>query len=343
MVQAIVRELHERKDYFQNKTVETIYFGGGTPSLLSDNELSLILDAVFQIYKVDTQAEITIECNPEDLNSLKLEFLKSKGINRLSIGIQTFDNTILKYLNRVHDSEQAVNAVKIAQSLGFVNITVDLMYALPYSNLGILQKDLETAVSLNVPHISAYCFTLEEKTAFGKMVKQIKLLKNEDIVEQEHYELLRKYLEINGYEQYEISNYAREGQYSRHNSAYWFGKHYLGIGPGAHSFNGIERQWNISNNPLYIQKVLKGDKAFETETLSPADKFNEGILTQLRTKWGVNAELLKVSSNADLFKIKHNEILKLKTSGLINQTETHLYLTEKGKLLADGIVTELMV
>ena len=343
MVQAIVRELQERKDYFQDKTVETIYLGGGTPSLLSDNELSLILDTVFQIYPVEAQAEITLECNPEDLDYAKLAFLKSKGINRLSIGIQTFDNTILKYLNRVHDSVQAVNAVKLAQSLGIENITIDLMYALPYSSLNILQNDLETVVSLSVPHISAYCFTLEEKTAFGKMVKQNKLLKNEDSVEQAHYELLHNHLKMNGYEQYEISNYAREGHYSKHNSAYWFGKHYLGIGPGAHSFNGVQRQWNISNNPIYIQKILQGKNVYETETLSFTDKFNEGILTQLRTKWGVDAELLNAVSKTDLFKIKHNEILKLKFSGLITQTETHLYLTEKGKLLADGIVAELMV
>ncbi len=343
MVLAIVHELHQRKDFFYNKSVETIYLGGGTPSILSDSELSLIMETIHLEYNVNPEAEVTIECNPEDITLEKLSHFKNLGINRLSIGIQTFNNDVLQFLNRSHSSEQADLAVKLSQDLGFDNITVDLMYALPGSNLDILQSDLDKTTSLEVPHISAYCFTLEEKTVFGKMAKQNKLQKNEDSMEQFHYEKLHKHLINIGYEQYEISNFAQNEKYSRHNTAYWFGRSYLGIGPGAHSFNGRSRQWNISNNALYIQKTMQNDMAFEIEILTKNDIFNEGILTSLRTKWGIDVKKLFQQSNIDLFKEKHKEIVNKKNSGLLYQTESNLFLTEKGKLLADAIIVDLMI
>ena len=343
MVHAIVHELKQRRDYFQNNNVETVYFGGGTPSILSENELSLIFETINKEYIVKKDVEITIECNPEDITLSKLQLFERLGINRLSIGIQTFNNEILTFLNRVHDCGQAINSVKLAQDEGFENITIDLMYALPKSNLDILKLDLDQAIELNVPHISAYCFTLEEKTAFGKMAKQNKLIINEDSVEQLHYELLNKTLTNSNYEHYEISNYAKDGKYSKHNTAYWFGKNYLGIGPGAHSFNGKERQWNINNNAIYIQKNQSNEPACEIEYLNDANIFNEGLLTQLRTKWGLNTQLLLENSKIDLFLNKKQEIEKLKNSNLIYQMDNYLFLTEKGKILADGIVVELMV
>ncbi|MBC7389734.1 MAG: radical SAM family heme chaperone HemW [Opitutaceae bacterium] len=343
MVKAIVHELNQKKDFYFGKTVETIYLGGGTPSLLSEIELASILETIYKEYKVNPEAEITIECNPEDISFKKLSYFKKSGVNRLSIGIQTFNDKVLHFLNRSHSSQQADLAVKLSQDLGFDNITVDIMYALPGSNLDILQTDLDKIILLGIPHISAYCFTLEEKTVFGKMVKQNKLLKNEDSIEQSHYENLHKHLSSNGYEQYEISNFARNEKYSRHNSAYWFGRPYLGIGPGAHTFNGSERQWNISNNALYIQKTMVNENAFEIETLSKSDIYNEGLLTQLRTKWGVNAKSLLQQSEIDLFSEKQKEIEKLIINNMVYKTDSHLFLTEKGKLLADGIVVDLMI
>ena len=343
MVQAIVHELIQKKDFYFNENVETIYFGGGTPSLLSNFDLSLIMDTIYKEYKVNPEAEITIECNPEDISIEKLSHFKNIGINRLSIGIQTFNNEVLRFLNRSHTSEQADLAVKLSKDLGFVNITIDLMYALPRSNLDILHTDLEKAISLEIEHISAYCFTLEEKTAFGKMVKQNKLLKNEDSVEQLHYEKLHKHLTDNGFEQYEISNFARNEKYSKHNTAYWLGRPYLGIGPGAHSFNESQRQWNISNNAAYIQKIMMNDIAFEIETLTKNDIFNEGIMIQLRTKWGINSKSLFQQSEIDLFSVKQKEIEKLIVHGMVHKTDDRLFLTEKGKLLADGIIVELMI
>lgn len=343
MVDAIVQELHIRKDYFQREEIKTIYFGGGTPSLLEENELQKILETIHQLFSVNSSAEITMECNPEDLSTEKLEFLKQAGINRLSIGIQTFNNEILQFLNRAHDADEAINAVKNAKILGFENITIDLMYALPNSTLKTLQHDLELATSLDVPHISAYCFTLEEKTVFGKWEKKKIILKNSDETEQAHYHLLTSHLKTNGYEQYEISNFARNERYSKHNSAYWMGELYLGIGPGSHSFDGTNRAWNISNNAIYIEKLNAGLLALETEILSNKDRINEAILIQLRTKWGLDLSKIKEELGYDLFAEKKAIIEKLSTNRLIEIKDSKMYLTEEGKLLADGIVVELML
>ena len=335
MVDAIVQELHIRKDYFHGEEIKTIYLGGGTPSLLEENELQKILATIHQLFSVNSSAEITMECNPEDLSIEKLQFLKQTGINRLSIGIQTFNNEILHFLNRAHDADEAINAVKNAKSIGFENITIDLMYALPNSSLQTLQHDLELATSLDVPHISAYCFTLEEKTVFGKWEKKKIILKNSDETEQVHYHLLTSHLKI--------SNFARNEHYSKHNSAYWMGEQYLGIGPGSHSFDGTNRAWNISNNTLYIEKLNAGLLALETETLSNKDRINEAILIQLRTKWGLNLSKIKEELGYDLLAEKKSIIEKLSTNRLIEITNSKMYLTEEGKLLADGIVVELMV
>jgi oxygen-independent coproporphyrinogen-3 oxidase len=343
MVQAIVHELELRKDYFNSKEVNTIYFGGGTPSLLSESELGFLLEHIHRLFSIASQAEITIECNPEDLSKDKLTSLNTLYFNRLSIGIQTFNDNILKYTNRIHTGAEARQAVLNAQEKGFENITLDLMYALPQGTMETLQHDLETLVSLNVPHLSAYCFTLEEKTVFGTWAKQKKLDKHGDDWEQENYLQVQKYLTQHSYEQYEISNFARKGRYSRHNSSYWLGEHYLGIGPGAHSYNGTERQWNMRNNALYIQKLKHNQLAYESELLSQKEQLNELLLVQLRTKWGLNLDNIKSRFGFDFMDVRKKEIHKLLKNNLLQTENNVLFLTEKGKLLADAITVDLML
>lgn len=349
MVEAIVRELELRKNYFTNHPIKdspkikTIYFGGGTPSLLSEIELGQILQAVHRFHPVEQDIEQTIECNPEDLSQEKLSSLLRLGFNRLSIGIQTFHDPILSYINRAHDSLQAHNSVLLAKAIGFENITVDLIYALPQSTLSILQNDLEEVIKLDVNHISAYCFTLEEKTAFGKWEKKKIISRHEEDFEKEQYTQLITFLASKGYEQYEISNFARQGHYSKHNTAYWFGEQYLGIGPGAHSFNGFSRQWNVSNNTHYIEKLKKGVVPQESEELTKRDRVNETLLTQLRTKWGVDLAKINLEFSTDLEVVRRTELLSFRQQGWLKQDETRIYLTESGKLLADRIVADLMV
>ena len=343
MVQAIVHELELRKDYFNSKEVNTIYFGGGTPSLLSESELGFLLENIHRLFPIASQAEITIECNPEDLSKKKINSLNTLHFNRLSIGIQTFNDGILKYTNRIHTGAEACQAVLDAQEKGFENITLDLMYALPKGTMETLQQDLDTLVSLNVPHLSAYCFTLEEKTVFGTWAKQKKLDKHGDDWEQKNYLQVQKHLTQHGYEQYEISNFARNGRYSRHNSSYWLGEHYLGIGPGAHSYNGTERQWNMRNNALYIQKLEKLTLAYESELLGQKEQLNELLLVQLRTKWGLNLDNIKSRFGFDFMDARKKEIHKLLKSNLLQLENNILYLTEKGKLLADAITVDLML
>lgn len=342
MVQAIVRELALRCEYFVPKTpISTIYWGGGTPSLLAMEELQSIQDAIRMYYEVLPEAEITMECNPEDLSTEKLMALLQLGVNRLSIGIQTFHDPILSFVNRAHSGQEAINAVRNAKALGFSNITIDLMYALPHSSSAILQADLEQAIALDVPHISAYCFTLEEKTVFGKWAKQDRLPPNVDDFEKAQYLQLTEFLQQSGYEQYEISNFARNQQYSRHNSAYWAGTHYLGVGPGAHSFNGTSRQWNVANNALYLRQLQQNELALETETLSAENLINEAIMTQLRTVWGLDlAQLRHLGYNLE--QVKQKELQQLSHNHLAEIKEDRLYLTKEGRLLADGIIVDLM-
>ena len=356
MVKAIVHELDLRKDYFRGgptldhisspntrSQINTVYFGGGTPSLLSREELAMILEATNKNFGLANVVEQTIECNPEDLSIQKLVLFKELGFNRLSIGIQTFQDSILQYINRAHNASQARNAVKWAKEVGFENITVDLIYALPNATAETLLRDIEETMQLEIPHISAYCLTVEEKTVFGKWEKQKKLKNKDEDFEKAQYLLLTETLALNGYEQYEISNFSRGEKYSQHNSAYWFGHHYLGIGPGAHSFNGRERQWNISNNAEYIDKIGINTLPMESELLSNADRINETLLTQLRTKWGVDLSKIKSDLSYDLSTQKAKEIALFLRNGWVKQQGTVLTLTIEGKLLGDKIVAELMV
>jgi oxygen-independent coproporphyrinogen-3 oxidase len=335
-------EIDNRINYLPNKTIETIYFGGGTPSLLSEKEIFQILEKLYKLYNVSNNAEITLECNPDDLSDEKLKELKRLEINRLSIGLQSFDEEELIWMNRAHNAKQSESSVKRAQDKGFENITIDLIYGSKFSNLTNWKKTLDKAITLQVPHISSYNLTIEEKTKLGHDFKVKKEVAIDDEKSSELFLEMIDRLEKNNFIHYEISNFGKEGFFSKHNSNYWKGEHYLGLGPSAHSFDGTSRQWNVSNNNLYIKHLEeKSNNYFEKEILTETERFNEYILTSLRTIWGINIEYLKTNFNSDFVKNFLNQIqgyIKQETVVVKNKTYT---LTEKGKLLADKIASEL--
>jgi oxygen-independent coproporphyrinogen-3 oxidase len=343
VVEAIAAEIVLRKDYLPEKGIETIYFGGGTPSMLDQAELELLLDTIRQHFSVDKDAEITLEANPDDLTADKLRQFYAAGINRLSIGIQSFHEPHLKFLNRIHSATEAGQCVKTAQDIGIQNISIDLIYAIPAESHAILQEDMQKAFELNISHISAYCLTIEPQTAFGSWLKKKKIQPIDEEFAARQFEILIKTLAENGYEQYEISNFARNGHYSRHNSSYWKQRPYLGVGPSAHSYNGSSREYNVSNNAQYL-KAIQGNVIPATiEQLSVADQTNEYLLTGLRTKWGVSREKLELLSKGT-FRMVHAEDLKRMTaSGWIWEDTQSLYLTESGKLFADRIASDLFI
>jgi oxygen-independent coproporphyrinogen-3 oxidase len=340
MITAISKELLLQKDYLQ-EPVETIYWGGGTPSLLTRTEIKSILDTIRSTYRIAADAEITLEANPDDLTPLSLKELKEVGINRLSIGIQTFTTERLKLLNRVHDGASAVKSFYDAREAGFNNISIDLMYSLPGETNGDWKQDIFQAISLSPEHISCYSLTIEEKTAFGKWAAAGKLKPEPDEVSAWHLEILMDELCRSGYEHYEISNFAKPGLYSNHNSNYWRGVNYLGVGPSAHSFNGESRQFNISNNHAYVKAIQAELIPFEKEVLSRENKINEYILTSLRTSWGTDLEFLNRMHGYELIAENREYISQLLRNQLITLENHILKLTNRGKLLADKISSDL--
>ena len=332
LIAALLKEITLQNDYLENEPVETIYFGGGTPSLLNIEDLLLIIEKVKSVFIVKNAAEITLEANPDDITEEKLMGWKEAGINRLSIGIQSFFEEDLKWMNRAHTSQQAVGCLQLAFK-HFSNITIDLIYGTPQLTNEKWKQNVDTAVSLNIPHLSCYALTVEPKTPLDKMIKQHK---SEDInpdKQSEQFLLLMDWLEDAGYEHYEISNFAKPGWRSRHNSSYWQGKKYLGLGPSAHSFTGRERQWNISNNNQYIESVNQNIIPSEKEELTSIQQANEYIMTSLRTMDGISLEI----AGKDLLQ----KSKKFIDSGLIKLENNSLILTKEGKLLADGIAAEL--
>ena len=340
-LEALLNEIGLQKHFLADEIVETIYFGGGTPSLLSGTELSLILDAIKRNFLVDVNAEITLEANPDNITAGNLSVWKDNNINRLSIGIQSFFDADLRWMNRGHHATQAEESILMAKEAGFDNLTIDLIFGTP----GLSDKDwystVQKAILLNIPHLSCYALTVEPKTALDRMIHQktIDGINADDQARQ--FLLLIEWLTVAGYEHYEISNYSLPGRRSRHNSSYWKGKKYLGLGPSAHSFNGISRQWNISNNALYIQSLQKNTIPFEIEFLTPVQKLNEWIMTSLRTKEG-----LGFNNEADLLNKRVIDSLKKKSKiyqqqYLVTQTSSGLMLTDQGKLFADRIASGL--
>ncbi len=341
MVASMCAELALRKEYLDQRSIETVYFGGGTPSILSGVNLTKIFHTIHEHYCIAPNAEITLEANPEDIDETSLLLWKSLGINRLSIGIQSFQNEYLHWMNRNHTSEASIKCVALAQKNGFDNISIDLIYGLPTLSADQWQSEIQTALSLNVPHISSYCLTVEEKTVFGNLTKKGLLQPIPDEISEEHLVILINELINAGYEQYEISNFCKPSFESKHNSSYWKRKSYIGIGPGAHSYNQRQREANISNNSLYIKQIEKNEWAGSIEVLSDIDQYNEYILTRLRTKWGITLIELEAFALPDLEKT-----IKLLTqfvnTGFLYLEDGIYLLTTKGKLLADEITLQLM-
>ena len=340
LLNALVKELELRKNEFKNITVETIYFGGGTPSLLSNNELEFLIDSVYKNFKVSKNPEITLEANPDDLSVQRIKHLTDTPINRLSIGIQSFFETDLKLMNRAHNAEEAKACLEEATKY-FDNISLDLIYGIPGASNEQWIENIETALRYNVPHISSYALTVEPKTALASFIKKGLIANVDDEQAHEQFHILKEKLEASGFIHYELSNFGKESYFSKNNSAYWQGKSYLGIGPSAHSFNGQQRGWNVRNNTKYINAINRGELPIEIENLTLIDQYNEYIMTGLRTIWGVS--LSKVEN--DFGKVLKDYLIE-QSEVFINQhllyiEGEHLRVTKKGQFLCDGIASEL--
>jgi oxygen-independent coproporphyrinogen-3 oxidase len=341
MVEAIIKETGLRKDFIGAELVETIYFGGGTPSLLDPYELTRLIAAVHSNFNISPGAEITIEANPDDITAEKLESWKKTGINRLSIGIQSFFEQELTWMNRAHNAQEARQCIALAQSAGFNNITIDLIYGSPLLSDEQWKENVNIATSYGIPHLSCYALTVEEKTPLHKNINR-KLSQPVDEEKQaRQFILLMQWLREKGYLHYEVSNFAKPGFESRHNSAYWQGKKYLGLGPSAHSFDGKERSWNVANNSVYIRSIDAGELPLEKELLTEDQLVNENIMISLRTMQGL--DLQKVESRwgiAERERIE-NLVSKFISANLVTLENNFVKLTDEGMLRADGIASEL--
>ena len=342
IVDSICVELKLRKDYLKGEAVETIYFGGGTPSLVPAEYLEKILDQISQLFPGRKQ-EVTLEANPDDLNPQALATWKSLGIDRLSLGIQSFQDQILKAYNRAHTSKEATQAIQLARAAGFEKFSIDLIYGYPHSDHQLWQLDLEEALRLVPGHLSAYSLTIEPKTTFGNWTKKGKFSPAEDEFVAQQYEWLQERCDKAGYLQYEISNFSRPNQAAVHNSNYWKRSPYLGIGPSAHSFDGSSRGFNPSSNASYTKALSAGSLPFVLEKLTPTESLNEEILTGLRTRWGLDTESLAERYHLDILEIKKGPISKLTELGMIHTLGKTLTLTRKGQLLADSIASDIFI
>jgi oxygen-independent coproporphyrinogen-3 oxidase len=341
-ITALLQEIDLRKSYIF-EPVSTIYFGGGTPSILPSYQIAAVLTRLSQAFMIEPGTEITLEANPDDITAEKLQQWKEIGINRLSIGIQSFFEEDLAWMNRAHNSEQAINCIYLAQAAGFFNLTIDLIYGTPTLTDDRWKENVDTAIALQIPHLSCYALTVEPATALEKMIRQKRLANVDADKQARHFEQLMEWMKESGYDHYEISNFAKPGFRSKHNSSYWQGKQYIGLGPSAHSFNGHSRQWNISNNALYIQSLAQGTIPAEEEILSTEQQLNEYIMTSLRTMEGISLKKLL----ADFGKDKYETVLKTANAHLKYQHLTleddFLKTTSTGKLLADGIAADLFI
>jgi oxygen-independent coproporphyrinogen-3 oxidase len=346
MVDAICTEIELQKDYLQNKKLQTIYFGGGTPSLLSGGDFEKIFKTISNVYDLSSLEETTIETNPDDISLEKINEWKAFGIDRVSLGIQTFDNDLLKFMNRAHDSHQSKLALDLLLTNNLENITIDLIYAKNAKEFNlekqnsILKRDLEIINNYNLKHISAYNLTIEDSTVFGKWVKEKKLEPIGEDYAAEQYEILIESLTAQGFEQYEVSNFAKNGKYALHNSAYWKNEEYLGVGPSAHSYNRFSRQSNISNNSKYIDAVASHKVPFSLETLSVSDKVNDYLLCGLRTIWGIDTK--KISQIVGEIPQTFWDALDiLKNQNLVVQSGNSIKITSQGRIFSDRIASDL--
>jgi oxygen-independent coproporphyrinogen III oxidase len=334
-------ELQSKANYLQGQTVETIYFGGGTPSILQIDELQQIMQQLQQHFSIDSSAEITLEANPDDITDEKLKGWKQLGINRLSIGIQSLFEDDLRWMNRAHTAHEAKQVISKARAAGFESFTVDLIYGTPGLTDEKWLYNLNWVLQQNINHLSCYALTVEEKTPLDKQIRQHEKQNVDPEQQSRQFLLLMDHLQKAGFEHYEISNFAKPGYRSKHNSSYWKGAHYLGLGPSAHSFNGSSRQWNVANNQLYIQSLKQGTIAFEKEELTPTQQLNEYIMTGLRLMEGCDLNYISE-------RFGNNKSVQLKAAaasfenkGLLTATDSHLVLTKEGKLFADSIASDL--
>ncbi len=340
MVDAICKEITLRHEYLKEKTVHSIYFGGGTPSLLDQKDMSKIMEHLSTYYHWAKDAEITLEANPDDLNKDKIQMLKNQGINRLSIGVQSFFDTDLLWMNRAHHSQEALQSIQLAQDFGIHNITIDLIYGSPTTTMLMWEENVAKALSLKIPHISSYCLTVEDKTALHHHVKIGKSPEPDPEKSNQQFAHLIDTLVNSGYDHYEISNFGIPGHHAVHNTNYWKGVPYLGLGPSAHSYDGNSRSWNLAHNKKYIDLIQAGNLPLETEILHQRERYNEYIMTGLRTMWGVSAPKIR-DIGPEYFQYFSDLISDQIQNGMISQVDDTYTLTQAGKFYADRVAMEL--
>ncbi|CAM3562311.1 radical SAM family heme chaperone HemW [Flavobacterium chungbukense] len=350
MVLALAKEIGMRKNELlsqsfgtarsDNEVIETIYFGGGTPSVLSNDEINFLISEVYKNYKVVENPEITLEANPDDLSTERILELSKSPINRLSIGIQSFYEEDLRMMNRAHNSAEAIKCLQEATKY-FDNISLDLIYGIPGMSDEMWKQNIQTALDFGIPHISSYALTVEPKTALSKLIQTGKIAEPQDEVASNHFIILVETLQKNGFIHYELSNFGKENYFSKNNSAYWLGKKYIGIGPSAHSYDGEKRGWNIANNSLYLKAIQNDELPIETETLTVSDRYNEYIMTGLRTIWGVSLERIEKEFGLEYLNYLKKQSQKFLNDDLLSIEKNILKPTPKGKFLTDGIASDL--
>ena len=343
MLDAILTEIVLQKKYLANQTIETIYFGGGTPSLFSGSELSRILGTINENFSVSENAEITLEANPDDLFPQKLKEIKHTNINRFSIGVQSFFDEDLKWMNRAHLSSESESAIKRAQDYGFSNLNIDLIYGFPLLNEEKWRTNLQKTIDFEVAHLSPYALTVEPKTALAAFINTKKQVPMDEEQSAAHFNIMVDTLCDVGYQHYEISNFSLPGMQSKHNTNYWKGVHYLGIGPSAHSFNGTSRQWNVADNNRYLSALAKKEIPTTIEHLKVANRANEYIMTSLRTMWGIDLNKFSSDFGKDALQYLEEQSISYINKGYVSQTNDIITLTRDGKLYADGISADMFL
>jgi len=342
MILALAREIEMRKNEFQDEVIETIYFGGGTPSLLAIEDLRFLISEIYSNYNVVENPETTLEANPDDLTNERIVALSNLEINRLSIGIQSFFEDDLKIMNRAHNSSEAKKCLEEATQY-FDNISIDLIYGIPGMSNEKWMQNIEMALSFNVPHISSYALTVEPKTALHSFIQKELIPQPDEEVAQEHFQILVEKLKENNFIHYELSNFGKENYFSKNNSSYWLGKKYIGIGPSAHSYDGQKRGWNVSNNSVYIKSISEGILPLETEILSKTDRYNEYIMTGLRTMWGVSLQRIEKEFGPTYLHYLNKQAARYIEDHLLFMDDEILRTTQKGKFLSDGIASDLFL
>jgi oxygen-independent coproporphyrinogen III oxidase len=343
LVKALAKEIELEKDYPTGEEINTIYFGGGTPSILKIEDLSLMMEGIRRHYKVGGEAEITLEANPDDITRDKVRGWKDLGVNRLSIGIQSFFEEELKWMNRAHTAAHAKQCIEIANTEGISNLSIDLIYGSPLLSDKMWEENVKTAIEYNIPHLSCYALTVEEKTPLHKQIESQAKEKVDEEKQGRQFLLLMDWLKLAGYEHYEVSNFSKPGCRSRHNSSYWKREKYLGVGPSAHSYNGTERRWNVYNNNVYIKGINEGTPGREVEVLTTEQKFNEYVMISLRTIEGMSIDEIERGWGSEWRDFVKMMMTKYVEQGLVAAKDNRFQLTREGMLFADGIASDLFV